>query len=142
MSPLHLNMITEAIANDGVMMKPYMVEKVTTADGRVIKSYEPQQLGRVMTHEESQILTGFMTAVVNGGTGKALSGQPYTAAGKTGSAEFSDKSDISHAWFTGFAPVEDPQIAVTVIMEKAGTGGTHAAPVAKRIFAGYFGMNM
>lgn len=142
MSPLHLNMITESIANDGVMMKPYMVEKVTTADGRVIKSYEPQELGRVMSHEEAQALTGFMTAVVNGGTGKALSGQPYTAAGKTGSAEFSDKSDISHAWFTGFAPVEDPQIAVTVIMEKAGTGGTHAAPVAKRIFAGYFGMNM
>ncbi|MCR4938179.1 MAG: penicillin-binding protein 2 [Lachnospiraceae bacterium] len=141
-SPLHLNMITSSIANGGVMMRPYMTEKICSGDGRVLKSFKPETLSRVMTEDEASALCSLMEAVVEKGTGKALAGQPYTAAGKTGSAEFSDSSDLSHAWFTGFAPAEDPEIAVTVIMEKAGTGGSCAAPLAKRIFADYFARKM
>ncbi|MBO6260721.1 MAG: penicillin-binding protein 2 [Lachnospiraceae bacterium] len=138
-TPLQMNMVTLAIANDGVMMKPYMVDKVVSSDGNIIKSYAPKPLGTVMTAEEVAVMRSFMEAVVQSGTATALKGLPYTAAGKTGSAEISDSSDISHAWFTGYAPADDPVIVVTVIMERAGTGGSTAVPVAQRILSGYFG---
>ena len=138
-TPLQMNMVTQAIANDGVMMKPYMVDKVVSSDGNIIKSYAPKPLGTVMTAEEVAVMRTFMEAVVQSGTATALKGLPYTAAGKTGSAEISDSSDISHAWFTGYAPADDPVIVVTVIMERAGTGGSTAVPVAQRILSGYFG---
>ena len=82
-----------------------------------------------------------MTSVVNEGTASKLKGLSYTAAGKTGSAEFKDSTSDSHAWFTGFAPVEDPQIAVTIIIEGAGSGGEYAVPIAKRMFDSYFAIN-
>ncbi len=80
-----------------------------------------------------------MTDVVEEGTATRLSGQTYTAAGKTGSAEFIEsKEDSRDAWFTGFAPAEDPQIVVTVIIENIGSGGDYAVPTAKRVFDAYF----
>ena len=79
-----------------------------------------------------------MTDVVEEGTATKLSGLSYTAAGKTGSAEYTDSTSDSHAWFTGFAPAEDPQIAVTVIIEGIGSGGDYAVPIAKRVFDAYF----
>ena len=75
------------------------------------------------------------------GTASKLKGLSYTAAGKTGSAEFSGNKSDSHAWFTGFAPAEDPQICVTIIVESAGSGGDYAVPIARRIFDTYFGTN-
>ena len=83
-------------------------------------------------------MTSLMEAVVTEGTGSQLKDRSYTAAGKTGSAEFSDESDESHAWFTGFAPAEDPQIAVTVVVESIGSGGDYAVPLARRVFDAYF----
>ena len=141
-TPLLMNMITQAIANNGVMMKPYMVDKVVSSDGKIIKNYGPKSLGTVMTEEEVAVMRTFMEAVVQSGTATALKGMPYTSAGKTGSAEISDSSDISHAWFTGYAPADEPVIAVTVIMERAGTGGSTAVPVAQRILSGYFGRRL
>ncbi len=136
-TPLHLNMITAAIANKGEMMTPYMVERIESVDGRVIKTYKPKSDRKVMTEEEAGILQELMTAVVESGTAQKLQGYGYTAAGKTGSAEYNSNSD-SHAWFTGFAPVEDPQVAVTVILECAGSGGDYAVPMARRVFDAYF----
>ena len=91
-----------------------------------------------MTADEAQILTDLMEDVVLEGTGKKINDRPYTAAGKTGSAEFNKVKEDSHAWFTGFAPVEDPEIAVTVIVEKIGSGGDYAVPLARRIFDAWF----
>ena len=62
----------------------------------------------------------------------------YTAAAKTGSAEF-DKTKETHAWFTGFAPAEDPKLVVTVLVEEAGSGGRAAAPIARQLFDIYMG---
>ncbi|MCR4762261.1 MAG: FtsW/RodA/SpoVE family cell cycle protein [Lachnospiraceae bacterium] len=139
-SPLHLNMITQAVANGGVMIKPYLVKSVDSADGKNLVSEKPgEEIGRVMSREEAAVLTEMMELVVNGGTAKRLEDAPYQAAGKTGSAEFdSSQKTESHAWFTGFAPVTDPEIAVTVIMEQAGGGGEYAVPMAKRIFDAWF----
>ncbi len=136
-SPLQINLVTAAIANGGVMMQPYVIERVVTADGRILKRYEPKEYGTVMSADEAEILTDLMIGVCQTGTGKRLNDLPFQVAGKTGSAEFSSIKAQSHAWFTGFAPAEDPQIAVTVIMENAGSGGEKAAPVAGKVMQEY-----
>lgn len=137
-TPLHMNMITCAIANGGELMKPMMIDKVVSASGTTVKTFSPQKSKRLMTEEESEILTELMKGVVENGTASKLKGLSYSAAGKTGSAEYNTDKDDSHAWFTGFAPAEDPEIAVTIIIEGAGSGGEYAVPMAKRIFDKYF----
>lgn len=138
-SPIQLNMITTAIANGGTLMQPVLVDKVVSAHEKVLEENKPKEYGNLMTREEAQILVSLMEDVVKEGTGKALRDQSYTSAGKTGSAEFNAVKEDSHAWFTGFAPVEDPKIAVTVIVEGVGSGGDYAVPLARRVFDAYFG---
>lgn len=138
MTPLQLNMITCAIANGGMLMKPYLLERVETSEKTVVKQFSPDSYKRLMSAEEAQIMTGLMEEVVKSGTGTKLSGLSYTAAGKTGSAEYNKVKTDSHAWFTGFAPVEEPQVCVTIIIEGAGSGGDYAVPIAKRILDACF----
>jgi len=137
MTPLHLNMITCAVANSGVLMKPHLAEELRDANGRVLKTYDPEQYGTLMSEEVSDTLREFMRAVVTDGTAQSLKGRDYEAAGKTGSAEF-DNNKSSHAWFTGFAPYDDPQISVTVLIEGKGMGSSYAVPVAGQIFDAFF----
>ena len=118
-------------------MKPYVVDYVESAAGERVKTFRPSEYKNVMSTEEAALMTEMMTEVVESGTGKRLSGQAYTAAGKTGSAEFGTVKGESHAWFTGFAPAEDPQICVTIIVEEGGSGGDYALPIAKRLFDAY-----
>ena len=139
MTPMHLTLITQAIANDGMMMRSYEISKQTNYLGEVIKSYEPEKYKRIMTEEEAKILQEFMKKVVTSGTGRKLKDLSYTVAGKTGSAEFGKVKGESHAWFTGYSNLEDPDIVVTVIVEKAGSGSDYAVPMAKRIFDAYYG---
>lgn len=136
-TPIHLAMITAAVANQGTLMKPYMIDHVESAEGATIKQEKPEAYAELMSEKEAAILTEYMTEVVNNGTATKLSGLSYTAAGKTGSAEFSNKKEESHAWFTGFAPAEEPELVVTVIIEGAGSGGDYAVPMARRVFDAY-----
>ena len=138
MTPIHLNMITCAIANGGDLMKPYLIDRVESATGKTVEKFDSQDYKTLMTVKEAAVLTQMMEGVVQKGTATKLKGLSYTAAGKTGSAEYSNLTNDSHAWFTGFAPAENPQICVTIIIEKAGSGGEYAVPVAKRIFDAYF----
>ncbi len=137
-TPLLLNMITCAIANEGVLMKPYLIDYVENSAGNKTKTFSPDAYGKLMEQNEAEILKGLMEDVVEEGTASKLKGLSYTAAGKTGSAEYGTVKGESHAWFTGFAPVEAPQVCVTVIIEGAGAGGDYAVPIAKRIFDAYF----
>lgn len=137
-TPLQMNMITCAIANDGMLMKPYLVDHVETHEGNVIKQFEPESYKRLMSAEEAGVMKELMEEVVKSGTGTKLLGASYTAAGKTGSAEYNSVKTDSHAWFTGFAPVENPELCVTIIIEGAGSGGDYAVPIARRIFDAYF----
>lgn len=132
-TPLHLNLLTCAIANGGTLMKPYLIDRVETDEKTIVKAFSQESYGRLMSGEEAEVLQGLMEEVVKSGTGTKLSGLPYSAAGKTGSAEYNQVKTDSHAWFTGFAPVEDPQVCVTIIIEGAGSGGDYAVPIAKRI---------
>lgn len=137
-TPLLLNMITCAIANGGTLMEPYVVDRVENSAGSSVKSFPPAAYGKLMEPEEAQILGTLMKDVVEEGTASRLKGLSYTAAGKTGSAEYGTVKGDSHAWFTGYAPAEEPQICVTIIIEGAGAGGDYAVPIAKRIFDAYF----
>lgn len=138
MTPMHLNMISSAIANGGVVMKPYMISKVLNSRLNTVKEFEKEEYRTIMTKDEADVMTEMLGAVVEIGTAKKLKNDRYTVAGKTGSAEFSDYTTSTHSWFTGFAPAEDPQICVTIILEDAGVSGLHAVPVAKKIFDTYF----
>lgn len=137
-SPMQLNMITSAIANGGMLMKPYLVDRVESAEGKILKKNTAVSYKRLLTQQEASIMTSLMEDVVLEGTGKKLNDRTYTAAGKTGSAEFNQVKEDSHAWFTGFAPVDDPEIAVTVIVEKIGSGGDYAVPLAGKVFDEWF----
>lgn len=140
LTPLHLNMITGAIANQGMLMKPYVVDCVKNHAGNTVKSFSPSAYGSLMSEQEAAILGELMTDVVEEGTASRLKGLSYTAAGKTGSAEYGTVKGDSHAWFTGYAPAENPEICVTIIIEGAGVGGDYAVPIAKRLFDAYFGV--
>jgi peptidoglycan glycosyltransferase len=136
-TPLQLAAVTAMIANGGEMMTPYMIDHVETASGTVIKQYNPESLGQLISEQEAAALEAVMKEVVESGTGTRLSGQEYKVAGKTGSAEYNSNSD-SHAWFTGYTYDTDRPLQVTVIMEGAGSGGEYAVPVARRIFDQYY----
>ena len=119
-------------------MKPLLLDRVVSNDGKVVESFKYEEYKRLMSGDEAEFLTGIMEQVIEKGTASRLKGLSYTAAGKTGSAEFKDSTSDSHAWFTGFAPSENPEISVTIIVENAGSGGEYAVPIAKRIFDKYF----
>lgn len=137
-TPMQLNMITCAIANNGKLMKPYVIDRVENDAGSTVKNFKPSSYGFLMTEDESATLTDLMVSVVEKGTATKLKGLSYTAAGKTGSAEYNNVKGDSHAWFTGFAPAENPEVCVTIIVEGAGSGGDYAVPIARRLFDSYF----
>lgn len=138
-TPIHMAMLTAAIANGGELMTPYVIDRVENYNHDVIKQNGTDKYKRLMSQEEADLLTYFMRGVIEEGTGTKLKGQSYTVAGKTGSAEYSGTSKgDSHAWFTGFSTTEEADLVVTVIIEGAGSGGDYAVPAAKRVFDAYY----
>ncbi len=136
-TPIHIAMITSAIAQGGTLMKPYIVDSVRSPSGSVVKRFPSESYGSLMSKDDAQLLGTAMRMVVTEGTATSLNQSAYTVAGKTGSAEFEEGKE-THAWFTGYAPYDDPEIVVTVIVEEGGSGGGVAAPVAKAVFDTYF----
>ena len=136
MTPMHNLMLISAIANGGMLMQPYFIERVENVDGEQIKYFMPAQYGELMTANEAKALQGLLEKVVSDGTGSALRTEAYSVAGKTGSAEF-EKEKETHAWFVGYAPAENPEIAICVIVEEGGSGGKTAAPIARQLFDAY-----
>lgn len=135
-TPLHNAMIAAAVANGGVMMKPYVIDRIESAGGRVIKGYIPEEAGTVMNASEADYLKSLMRAVVTDGTATRLKNLDVKVAGKTGTAQQEKKE--SHAWFIGFAPVNEPKIAISIIVENKGSGSEYAVPIAEKIVDAYF----
>ncbi|WP_138159193.1 peptidoglycan D,D-transpeptidase FtsI family protein [Peptoniphilus catoniae] len=133
-TPLHMCMVVSAIANNGKMMQPYLVSKVVSSDGSDILTKEPTELVQSVSPEVASEIKDMMIDSVNRGTGKSARLRSVQVAGKTGTAERSTEKVINNAWFVGFAPADDPQIAVAVVIENVQyLGGEIAAPMAKEI---------
>lgn len=136
-TPLHNAMLAATVANGGVMMKPYVVDHIENAEGGTVQNYSPKIISKPMTSTEAAYLGEMMRLVVTEGTGKKLKDMKVNAAGKTGSADHGE-GEAAHAWFIGYAPYEKPEIAISVIVESAGTGSDYAVPIAKKVFEEYF----
>jgi peptidoglycan glycosyltransferase len=129
-TPLQVAMLSQAIANGGVSMRPQIAKEARDAKGQVIRTWSPETWRRVVSPQTAAVVRDFMRAAVDGGTAgrAAIPGVPV--AGKTGSAQSGDRVQ---AWFTGFAPADDPRVAVAVLVEDGGSGGGVAAPIARAV---------
>lgn len=130
-TPLEMALITAGIANGGRIMAPYLVAEVRDYRQTVLERTEPQVWRTPISEVSAAALRDLMVGVVENGTGTAAALPGVGVAGKTGTAEVAEGRP--HAWFVGFAPAEDPQIVVAVVLENAGTGGAVAAPVARAV---------
>lgn len=140
-TPMQMAMVTCGIANDGIIMKPYLVGSVLNQYGDIIKETKQQVLYRSVDSLVSNKVKDMMVETVKTGTGTNASIWGIDVAGKTGTAEneqmfFSENKE--HTWFVGFAPADDPEIAVVVMMEySGGSGGGNCAPIARKIMQKY-----
>lgn len=135
-TPLQMAMVSAAIANGGKVMKPHLVKEVKAPDLEPIETAQPEEYDQAVSPQVAGELTQMMRSVVDHGTGTAARIPGVPVAGKTGTAQHG-KGQAPHAWFTSFAPADNPQIAVAVIVEDGGslgsegTGGAVAAPIAR-----------
>ena len=139
-TPLQMAMVASAVANDGILMRPRIVDRVVEPDGSVRDRIRPRRQGRVMSDESAEELRGMMSKVVEEGTGTASALAGIRSGGKTGTAEVANGTQ-NQAWFIAFAPLDDPKVAIAVTVERAGTGqgGTVAAPIAKQVMQSLLG---
>lgn len=134
MVPMQLCMISGAIANGGAMMEPRLLRATEGSAGYGMNYTKSSVYSNPLTPEEAERMQELMVGVVKSGTGSSAAIKGMTVGGKTGTAEVSDdKSVAAHAWFTGFILDEDHPLCVAVILEKGGSGGGKAAPIAKEI---------
>ncbi|MGV9242324.1 peptidoglycan D,D-transpeptidase FtsI family protein [Streptomyces sp. NPDC003710] len=141
-TPLQMAMVASAVANDGKLMKPYMVDKLQTPGLDVITQTQPQELSRPLSEKNAQILQSMMETVVKDGTGKNAQIDGVTVGGKTGTAQHGlNNSERPYAWFISFAKLGDGSspVAVAVVVEDDNanrddiSGGGLAAPIAKNV---------
>ena len=137
-TPLQMAMVSAAIANAGIEMKPYLVDQIFTSNLTLLEEGKPTELRRSITTSSAERLKTMMIASVSSGVGSNAKIPGVKVAGKTGTAE-NGVNDPYTLWFTGFAPADNPQVAVAVVIEdgggkgQSGRGNTLAAPVAKKV---------
>ncbi|MFT8313761.1 MAG: penicillin-binding transpeptidase domain-containing protein [Clostridium sp.] len=131
-TPMQMALIASTIANNGVMMKPHLVNSVISSTGNTIMTYNPESIGTITTPQVAATMKEFMRGVVTDGTGVNADISGLNVCGKTGTADHQDEGSNAnpHSWFIGFAPMENPKIAVAVIVEDGGQGGIQAAKIA------------
>lgn len=141
-SPLQMLVAMSAIANGGVLVRPYIAQSIVAADGKVIRENTPMQIRRVISEDTARTLAAILKGVVTEGTGKAAAVEGFEVAGKTGTSQKTDRTTGRYsrqkvvASFVGFVPVERPQLAIIVIIDEPTTlrwGGSIAAPTFREI---------
>jgi peptidoglycan glycosyltransferase len=138
-TPLEMALVAAGIANHGTIMRPHVAQEITDADGQVIQSIDPEQWLQCMPDSTAAALTDLMVANVEGGTGTSAQIDNVAVAGKTGTAQTGIEGQAPHAWFIAFAPADNPQFAVSVLVESGNelgndvTGGVVAAPIAREV---------
>lgn len=143
-TPLQMAMVSAGIANGGIVMNPRMVDRVIGPDLSPQQVFEDTEFGRALEEDEAATMTEMMVANVQDGVADRARIDGVEVAGKTGTAEFTGDRPYS-LWFTGFAPADDPQVAVAVVVEdgggqgQAGSGNAIAAPIAKSVMEAVLG---
>jgi penicillin-binding protein A len=135
-SPLQMALVAAAVGNDGRLMKPRLTDRVVRKDGRVKDRVEPDLQSEVMKPESANQLEDMMGRVVEEGTGTAAALSGVQMAGKTGTSEVGENRELTQPWFIGFAPIDNPRIAVAVTVERqppGSSGGQTAGPIAKAV---------
>ncbi|WP_372699600.1 peptidoglycan D,D-transpeptidase FtsI family protein [Arthrobacter sp. JSM 101049] len=138
-TPLQMNMVAMGIANDGVIMKPNLIKRVTAPDLRVISEPQPEEFSTATSKEIADQITELMRGPVESGTAYTADIPGLDIAAKTGTAEIGDTGKVN-SWITGFAPADDPQVAVTIVIEKTDyeTGHNLTSPNLKKILEAVF----
>jgi peptidoglycan glycosyltransferase len=137
-TPLQMALAAAAVANNGVIMQPHVADRITDADDNTVKTIDPKPWRTAMSPQTAATMTSLMVSVVQNGTGTAAQIPGVTVAGKTGTAQVQGAA-APHAWFVAFAPAQDPQVVVAVLVEHGGnagneaTGGHVAAPIAAQM---------
>ena len=137
-TPLQMAMVAAGIANGGEVMRPYLVSEVQAPDLSTLDVAKPEPYRRAVSQQVAATMTTLMEGVVTRGTGTAAQLSGVRVAGKTGTAQHGPGA-APHAWFIGFAPAQDPKVAVAVLVEDGGslgsdaTGGKVAAPIAREV---------
>jgi peptidoglycan glycosyltransferase len=137
-SPLQMAMVSMGIANGGTVMNPTLIESIVAPDLTVLEQHEPSVFNQAISQESAATITEMMVQAVNNGSGRNARIDGVDVAGKTGTAENGEGEPYT-LWFTGFAPANDPEVVVAVVVEdggglgQSGFGGTVAAPIAKQV---------
>jgi peptidoglycan glycosyltransferase len=139
-TPLQMLLVAATVANGGVVPRPYLVQKIIGPDGSTIRSAHPSNMGRAIKPETAAELNQMMQLVVTGGTGTHAQIPGIKVAGKTGTAE-TGVDHVYTAWFVCFAPADNPQVAVAVVLQNQlnGFGGAVSAPIAKQVMQALLG---
>lgn len=138
-TPLQVAAYTAYFANGGTLYQPHIVNKVQTPDGTDEYQVKPVILAQnIYSKSNTQIIREAMKETSISGSARSLSTLPISSAGKTGTAQWSSKKD-PHAWFTGFAPYDNPELVITVLVEEGKEGSLAATPVVREFLQWYFG---
>jgi peptidoglycan glycosyltransferase len=139
-TPLQMAMVAGTVANKGTLVRPHFADRTVDSDGRTVDDFGPSVYHRVMKEDTASKVKEMMSNVVKEGTGTAAALSGIQVAGKTGTAERGDGTN--QVWFIGFAPVDNPKIAIAATVERSdGEGGTVAAPIAKQVLEALLGGN-
>lgn len=141
-TPLQMANYISTLVNGGTRYKPYLVSKVVSPEGKLVNKFGPEVVEKINLSPANveAVKEGMLKVTSPGGTGAGyFTNFPIAVGGKTGTAQNPHGAD--HGWFVGFAPYDNPQIVIVIIVEQGGHGGSAAAPVARAIFAKYFGID-
>ena len=136
-TPIHLALICSGVANDGKLQHPYMVEKVISDNGKVIKKFDTPGTTKLMSEDEANLLQEGMENVINTSFGWLYGESEYTLAGKSGTAQYGTNG-YEHSLFVSYSPVKNPEIVVVVVLEGGAQMNTSAAEVTKQIYDFYY----
>ncbi len=137
-TPLQIASAISAIANGGKLFSPYLVDKIVDSDKNSIKAFKPRVLRQdFILNKNLEAVRKGMRQAVTAGSARFLNDLPVKVAGKTGTAQVAGQQR-ENAWFVGFAPYDDPQIVLVILLENAGEGSSYAVPIAKEVFRWYF----
>ncbi|HOX11154.1 MAG TPA: penicillin-binding protein 2, partial [Candidatus Moranbacteria bacterium] len=136
-TPLQIANYTAAIANGGTLFKPHIVSQIKKSDGTILPVRSQTIRSGFVSNDVLSVVREGMRKVITDGTAQPLKDMPIEVAGKTGTAQFGT-GDQTHGWFTSFAPYNNPQIAMLVLVEGGGEGHSSALPVTKEVYEWYF----